>query len=169
MQSHQSDSNRRPMLYESIALPTELRWQRPRTTEGGAVKQRNRGSVKALRLAFTTGLLMNLRSREGEAPAEPHAREQGSLKVTAQPELHASGRTNFLDRLLSQRSACSSNLGTGDDDRHPGPDPRRGGELPTFLVSPSRRQFRPPHDKLLGIRFHRVPGADHDIARSFPP
>ena len=25
--SHQSDSNRRPMLYESIALPTELRWR----------------------------------------------------------------------------------------------------------------------------------------------
>ena len=49
MQSHQSDSNRRPMLYESIALPAELRWQRFWTTEGAAVKQRNRGSVKAVR------------------------------------------------------------------------------------------------------------------------
>ena len=43
----------------------------------------------------SSGQLANLPDREGEAPAEPHAREQGCLKVAAQPELRPPSRTNF--------------------------------------------------------------------------
>ena len=42
---------------------------------------------------------MNLPGREGEAPAEPHARVQGVLKVTAQLELH---RFAFPTAQISQ-------------------------------------------------------------------
>jgi hypothetical protein len=34
-----------------------------------------------------SGRFVKLSGREGEAPAEPHARMQGVLKVMAQPEL----------------------------------------------------------------------------------
>ena len=43
----------------------------------------------------TAGVFVNLPGREGEAPAEPHAREQGFLKVAAQQELRPPNRTNF--------------------------------------------------------------------------
>ncbi len=45
---------------------------------------------------LTAGRFVNPTGREGEAPAEPHAREQGFLKVAAQPELRPPNRTDFL-------------------------------------------------------------------------
>lgn len=43
----------------------------------------------------TAGQFVNLSAREGDAPAEPHARMQGVLKAEAQPELHPPGCTDF--------------------------------------------------------------------------
>jgi perosamine synthetase len=43
----------------------------------------------------TAGQLVNRPGREGEAPAEPHARDQARLEVAAQPELRPPSRTNF--------------------------------------------------------------------------
>ena len=48
LKSHRSDLNRRPMLYESIALPTELRWRlvAESATWGGFIVAKF-GNVKA--------------------------------------------------------------------------------------------------------------------------
>ena len=50
----------------------------------------------------TAGQFVNLSGREGEAPAEPHARMQGVLNVAAQPELRPPGGTVFPDGPSSQ-------------------------------------------------------------------
>jgi hypothetical protein len=53
------------------------------------------------------GEFVSLPGREGEAPAEPHTREQGFLKVAAQPELRPPNRTDFPDGPSGQ--PCSNN------------------------------------------------------------
>ena len=107
------------------------------TRSHGAERQCNRchsrSDPQEARRRSAGGQFINLSGREGEAPAEPHAREQGSLKVAAQPELRPPNCTNFRvgpsdqpcrspqcqSEFFTYREECRRSRGTADSSHSP--------------------------------------------------